>query len=327
MKECNNKKIKMWGNNIPGNNDKSKLNDMNIKYDEENRSLAKLKFLESLVISKYKDVEQIMDTFTYLYEIKSGYEKETYEDEPYLIPYLVDGSDKAVIIVPGGGFAYKSIDEDNHEGKSVAIELNRKGINVFVLHYRANPYEYPIPYLDLQRAIRYVKFNSDLYGIDRNKISLVGYSAGGNVIGTFINVIQGQKLFPLNYALDEIDLIDDYIDSCAMIYPVVSFRDNIPMLFCLFNADDVRDVVKREELLKKLDLYKFITSKDVKQLIIYGTSDLIVGMKEIEKYIDCCRSNNKNIVAIKLKHRSHGMKKKYYIKQYLDWLDKVFNKF
>lgn len=318
MKKNIHQKIKIWGNNVAGNSTKSKLDDMNINYDVKNKFLAKLKFFESLVVSKYKDVEQIMDTFTYLYEIKNGYEKKTYEDEPYLIPYLVNDSDKAVIIVPGGGFAYKSIDEDEHEGKKVAEELNRNNINVFVLHYRSNPYEYPIPYLDLQRAIRYLRFYSSNYGINKNKISLIGYSAGGNIVGTFINVIQGYNFFPADYILDDIDNIDDYVETCAMVYPLFSFEDNIPLLFCLFNANDVRNEQKRSELLQKTDISNCFSSNKVKQLIIYGVFDLIVSTYEIEKYIK--HVPVQNITAIKL-GRGHGMKKKFYIKQYLNWLN------
>ena len=142
-------RINIWGNMIPGDNKKSKLASMNIDYDQDNVLVSSIEFTKALANKDYVDEEKTIDTFTYLSEIKSGFEKETFEDEPYLIPYVVEGSNQAVIIVPGGGFGYKSIDGGTSEGKDIADSINKKGISAFVLHYRSNPYEYPIPYLDL----------------------------------------------------------------------------------------------------------------------------------------------------------------------------------
>lgn len=102
-------RVNIW-NAVPGNSSRSKLDNMNINYGKKNTLFATLKFAGAIVNSNYSDEESVIDTFTYLYEIKGGYEKETYEDEPYLIPYVVDGSDSAVIVIPGGGFGYKSMD-------------------------------------------------------------------------------------------------------------------------------------------------------------------------------------------------------------------------
>ena len=48
-----------------------------------------------------------------------------------------------------------------------------------------------------------------------DKIDLIGFSAGGNEIGTFINVLRGKNFFPEGYAPDEIDSVDDGIASAA----------------------------------------------------------------------------------------------------------------
>ncbi len=123
--------------------------------------LQQILFASAIVNETYKDEERTIDTFTYLYEIEGDYEKETYEDIPYMIPYLSEGSDRAVIVLPGGGFSFKSMDGSNGEGRDVAVALQEKGITAFVLHYRSNPYEWPIPQLDLQRAVRYLKYHAN----------------------------------------------------------------------------------------------------------------------------------------------------------------------
>ncbi|MBP3255587.1 MAG: alpha/beta hydrolase [Clostridia bacterium] len=314
------RKANIWGNTVAGNSSKSKLDEMNIDYNQTNLLLSAYDFSRGMVNKEYEDAEQVMDTYTYLYEIKNGYEKETYEDEPYIIPYLVDNSDLAVIVICGGGFGYKSMDGATNEGKEIADTLNRNGFNAFVLHYRSNPYEYPIPYLDLQRAIRYIRFHSEDYHINKDKISLIGFSAGGNEIGTFINKIQGKDFFPENYIKDEIDLIDDKVNSAAMIYPLLSFRSNIPMLFCLFNDDDIRDEKKRNEILEMTDLYRNISSQDVKQFIAYGTNDNIVGMDEAKKYIEYVKNEGTDVTVVEAQNQDHCFSQEHYMNEYIEWL-------
>lgn len=317
-------RVNIW-NKVAGNSSRSKLDDMNIDSSQSNATFASMGFAKAIVNSNYSDEESMIDTFTYLHEIKGGHEKETYEDEPYLIPYVVEGSDSAVIVIPGGGFGYKSMDGNTTEGKDIAETLNKNGISAFVLHYRTNPYEYPIPYLDLQRAVRYLRYNAETYHLDPAKISLIGFSAGGNEIGVFINTIQGKNIFPEDYVPDEIDTVDDSVSSAAMIYPALSFRFNVPMLFCMFDDEEVRDEAKREELLELTDLYRHIDSQDVKQFIVYGTKDSMVGMDETKNYINHAKENGCDITIVEAKGQNHGMKQDYYMDDYLTWLKKIFH--
>ncbi|HCW53327.1 MAG TPA: alpha/beta hydrolase [Clostridium sp.] len=315
------KRIKIW-DKVAGNSSRSKLDDMNI---DKNRLVSNEEFAKAIVGDKFSNKEKIIDTFTYLYEIKGGYEKETYEDEPYLIPYLVDSSDEAVIIIPGGGYGYKSMDGGTEEGKDVAYTLNKNGISAFVLHYRSNPYEYPIPQLDVQRAIRYLKYHSFDYGINPDKIGLIGFSAGGTQVGCFINKIRGKDLFPEGYITDEIDKVSDTISNAAMIYPVLDYYHNIPMLFSLFNDKEVRNKQKRIELLKEMDLKKYITSEDIPQLVAYGTNDSIVGSEGAKSYINIARKKGTNVKEISVEGGGHGFSQECYMNEFLRWF-KTMNK-
>lgn len=316
-------RIEIW-NSAAGNSSNSKLDDMNIG-NSKNLMFATMKFADMIVSETYADGEQIIDTFTYLYEIERGFENETYEDAPYLIPYLVDDGDSAVIVIPGGGFGYKSMDGMNGEGKDVAISLNEAGINAFVLHYRTNPYEYPIPYLDLQRAVRYLRYHADTYHINPDKISMIGFSAGGNLIATFSNTVMGNNLFPDNYVPDDIDTVDDSVSSVAMIYPAVSFNFNVPMLFCMFDDELVRDANTRNELLSIMDMTENFNSSEIRQFIAYGTKDAMVGTGEVEKYIAKAESQNTDITVVKAEGQDHGFSQSYYINDFIEWFKACMN--
>lgn len=316
------KRIEIW-NTPAGNSEKSKLDDMNIKYTA-NPLLSTISFATAIVSDKYKDIERTVDTFTYHYEVACGYESEKYDDQPYLIPYISEGSDCAVIVIPGGGFGYKSMDGSTGEGKDVAVTLQENGISAFVLHYRTNPYEYPIPYLDLQRAVRFLRYHAEDYGLDPDKISLIGFSAGGNLIGTYINTIQGNELFPADYSKDEIDSVNDIVTSAAMIYPALSFRYNVPMLFCMFDADEVRNKERREELLEQTDLWRHISSQDVSQFIAYGTKDGMVGMDETVRYIEEAKNAGCTIKDIVIEGADHGFGPENYMENYLQWIASIW---
>lgn len=301
-----------------GNNATSKLDNMNIDYNSDLIRSA-MKFWDILT-GDYKDVEKDIDTLTYYYEIKGGYEKTTYEDEPYIIPYLTNKSNKSVIIISGGGFIYKSMDGETKESKDVALELNNQGINAFLLHYRSNPYEWPISYLDLQRAIRYIRYNSEKYQIDKDDISVIGFSAGGNVVSTYINQIMGKDLLNENYTKDDIDLEDDTITKAAMIYPAINFNNNPTMLFAMFPSKDVKDDQTRINLLDKTNNIKHFSSSNIKQYISYGGKDRMVGTEEINKYIKKCEETNTNITKNYLANEGHGFETKKYIDNYIKWL-------
>lgn len=103
-------------------------------------------------------------------------------DQPILTLHLADpaiANGAAVIVNPGGG--YRTLASD-HEGLQVAKWLNRIGIAAFVLRYRVAPtYHSSISLLDGLRAVRHVRANSDAYRIARDRVGMLGFSAGGHL--------------------------------------------------------------------------------------------------------------------------------------------------
>ncbi len=89
------------------------------------------------------------------------------------------GNGTAVVIAPGG--AYRELAADL-EGREVADWFAARGVTAFVLRYRMGAkYQYPVPLEDAQRAIRWVRSNAAQYGIDVNRIGMMGFSAGGHL--------------------------------------------------------------------------------------------------------------------------------------------------
>lgn len=316
-----NNKIYIWSK-VPNNTYESKLAVMKINYNT-NKFLTKIKFDKALISHKYHDYEEIIDTFTYHTSIKTKYENETFTDKPYLISYLTNQSKKAVLIIPGGGYAYKTIYETPKETISLAKELNNAGYNAFILVYRSNPYEYPTSSLDVQRSIRYLKYHHQKYQIDINSLSIIGFSAGAHLLLHQINKIKNTNIFPADYEKDSIDLVDATINKAALIYPAVNFNKNSCLLHALTNEETIQNKDKRLKFLNKIDNINNFNSKDVSQFIAYGTKDIVVGQKAIQKYIKIAKTKNTPLTILKIKNGYHGFPLKKYINEYLNWLNSL----
>ena len=92
-------------------------------------------------------------------------------------------SKRFAMILPGGGYAHVCLKE---EGYPVAAELNKMGINAFVLDYRAGRDCEPFaPMEDLGEALRLIQDNPQKFDVTLEDYALIGFSAGGNLAGIF----------------------------------------------------------------------------------------------------------------------------------------------
>ncbi len=100
------------------------------------------------------------------------------------LPSKEKATGAAMIIAPGGGHRFLSIDT---EGTNVAEWLNSIGVAAFVLKYRLarEPDSlYKIdehPFADVQRAVRLVRAHSQEWNVNPAKLGVIGFSAGGEV--------------------------------------------------------------------------------------------------------------------------------------------------
>lgn len=129
----------------------------------------------------------------------------------------------AVIICPGGSYHHLGMP---HEGFASARWFSSHGIEAFVLRYRVayNCHHYPDQLEDLQMAIVYVREHAEEFGIDKNKVGAIGYSAGGHLVtmaGEFAS--SHDELSKLGIKTSE-SLRPDFV---MPIYPVVSMQDDI----------------------------------------------------------------------------------------------------
>lgn len=125
----------------------------------------------------------------------------------------------AMLICPGGGYWNLAWDL---EGEEVAAWLNTVGVTGIVLKYRVprrpgqpEPLPAPGPLLDAQRAVSLVRSRAAEWGIDSNRIGIVGFSAGGHLAVAAATQFDRRAYEPI----DEIDKISCRPDFAVAVYP------------------------------------------------------------------------------------------------------------
>lgn len=183
----------------------------------------------------------------------------------------------AIVICPGGGFRDVWFDR---EGVDFAMWLAERGITSLVLKYRTfNPdaekftlerEDYnPEVYADAKQAIHILRSNSEKLKIDKNKIGIAGYSAGGALalyaaLDIFESVLPEYAIFEENTNPNFVCPIYPGINNA--IYHAVKHKEKVPPMFLINGAED--DVTPADKCVK---LYTALLERKVpSELHIYA---------------------------------------------------------
>lgn len=128
----------------------------------------------------------------------------------------------AVLICPGGGYAIVAA---GHEGNDFAKAFNDAGVTAFVLRYRLPKDECMtdksfVPLMDAQQALYYIRKNAAQYDIDKNKVGIMGFSAGGHLAASV--AVHFKDAVRKELASENLRP-----DFAILGYPVISFREGI----------------------------------------------------------------------------------------------------
>jgi acetyl esterase/lipase len=142
------------------------------------------------------------------------------KDTPTITPYWPAperASGAAIIVCPGGGYRMLA----PHEDEPFAKWLVSQGIAAFVLKYRltVDGYHVPTIFLDAARAVRLVRSNAKDWGIDPQRIGMLGCSAGGHLTATLITQFDAGKAD----ATDPVERVSSRPDFAVLCYAFILF--------------------------------------------------------------------------------------------------------
>ncbi|HEX8313956.1 MAG TPA: alpha/beta hydrolase [Flavisolibacter sp.] len=141
------------------------------------------------------------------------------------LPTKRTATGQAVIICPGGGYGGLSY---NWEGSDPARLLSAKGIAAIVLKYRlpnakSNITPHLSPLADAKRAIRIVRANATRWNIKKDRVGIMGFSAGGHLASTLATHFDAGDAA----AADSIERQPSRPDFAVLVYPVISMSKPI----------------------------------------------------------------------------------------------------
>lgn len=144
--------------------------------------------------------------------------------EPSFTVYRAESAkpSPAVIVSPGGGYGGLAY---NKEGTEVAAWLNTLGVTGVVLKYRV-PNNRDGAFQDIQRAIRLVRHRAAEWNIDRARVGVMGFSAGGH-LSARLSVHSGPATYPRIDAADDQPLRPDF---AVLGYPAYLDEGLVPLV-------------------------------------------------------------------------------------------------
>lgn len=200
----------------------------------------------------------------------------------------------AILIFPGGGYRYVVADK---EGSEVAEWLNSLGVSAFVLHYRTQvadhkqsdsvlPAHSERPLQDAQRALSLIRSKSEELDIDRGRVGVIGFSAGGQLAALVTSRSGSRSYVPV----DDIDKASCRPDVSLLMYPwqilkadrvemaeAFTIDENTPPTFLLHTDDD------SSTSLGSIEFYKALKLKKVRaELHIFADGGHGYGIREVE---------------------------------------------
>lgn len=124
----------------------------------------------------------------------------------------------AVVLMAGGAYQFRG---NYTDALPTAAALREQGFHTFIVDYRLSPYTQEEGALDVARAVRFIRKNADIYGINPDAIAVMGFSAGGIQAGEFLmhydEEVEGTVL-DAGYEPDELDQLPAHASAAGMIY-------------------------------------------------------------------------------------------------------------
>lgn len=243
-----------------------------------------------------------------------------------IIPFnddnLIRKKSPGIIIIPGGAYSFLSV----RESDPVAFNFSLQGYITFVLHYSIKT-SYPTPMLELAYAFSYLKDNAEKYYLDKNKLGIIGFSAGGHLVSSY-GYLYSHEDFSKHHNLDTKKIRPSFIISS---YPVITMKDET-------HFETRENITKLDDRLMKLLSVEDHITPDYPPTFVWTTRD-DTCVKPINSllFVEALKKNNIRHEFFYYQALDHGLsiispllydESTLKIKEYIEvstWFDKAIN--
>ena len=202
-----------------------------------------------------------------------------------------------IIICPGGGYWILAA---GHEGVDVAKYFNSIGVNAIVVKYRIPNEKNQInksiaPLQDIQQAFYLARKNAASWGINLNKIGVMGFSAGGHLAAS-------ASTHYFDIKIDNQEKLSLRPDFQILIYPVITVKS--------FGHDgSTQQLIGPRPSANQLSYFSnedHINSKTPVAFIVHAKDDEAVPVKNAEIYYQRLIENKVSAQLFLFEKGGHG---------------------
>lgn len=200
----------------------------------------------------------------------------------------------AVLICPGGGYTHVS----EREAEPVALQYNAMGFHAFVLNYSIAPDCYPAQLLEVAKAVAIIRENADKWHINRDKIVVSGFSAGGH-LAALLGVSWNKK-----WLAEDLNVLNEQIkvNGLLLCYPVITSGK-----FAHRGSFESLLGDRYSKLVDKMSI-EHAVSKDTPSTFLWHTmTDETVPVENSLMFVSACHKNGVSVEAHLFPNGIHGM--------------------
>jgi len=237
----------------------------------------------------------------------------------------------AVLVFPGGGYKALGIGPKSTlglYGSDVCKWLTDAGITCVLVKYRVpstgcnwNPITkrhespaIPMALQDAQRAMSLVRYNAEAWGIDANRIGVMGFSAGGNLAVLSSTEFASRKYAPAD-AADKVSLRPDFA---------------IPVYAGHMTMEHKNQRSKDSPAARELNTDIVVSAAVPPTLLIHAKDDPVDPVEYSEVYDKALREVGANVTLIRYENGGHafgvrqqGTDSDRWTRDAMHWLDEI----
>ena len=176
----------------------------------------------------------------------------------------------AVLICPGGGYAGVSAIK---EGEEIAKWFNTLGVNAFVLYYRMPNGHTEIPLKDAQTALEIINNRAKEWNLEKGKIGIMGFSAGGHLASTVGTHFKTMSQRP---------------DFMILGYPVVTMKSELTHRG---SRENLLGKNPSDELISQYSNELQVTKNTPPTFIIHAIDDNVVPIENSKQLLKALQEN------------------------------------
>jgi len=176
-----------------------------------------------------------------------------------------------ILVCPGGGYQFCS----TREAEPVALNFLKYGYNVIVLWYSVAPNTFPTQLLEVAAAMDLIYKKSDEWNCDTNKITIMGFSAGGHLAAhysTCFDIKEVREYFPDSHR----------VNAGVLAYPVIIADPDKTHIKSFLNLSGKTEIT--QEVIENFSLEKKVNDNTPPTFIWHTAEDDLVPVYNSLRY-------------------------------------------